>query len=57
MSFECRFGIPRQLVSEALCKKLTSLAVDQEGHILESYGDKSTSGLKRLRESLIDSSN
>jgi hypothetical protein len=48
---------PRQLVSEALCKKLNSLAVDQEEHILESYGAKSTSELKRLRESLIDSSN
>jgi hypothetical protein len=31
--------------------------VDQEEHILESYGDKSTSELKRLLESLIDSSN
>jgi hypothetical protein len=42
---------------KVLCKKLNSLAVDQEEHILESYGDKSTSELKRLLESLIDSSN
>jgi DNA-binding MarR family transcriptional regulator len=41
----------------ALSKKLNSFAVDQEEHILESYGDKSTSELKRLLESLIDSSN
>ena len=42
---------------KVLCKKLNSLAVDQEEHILESYGDKSTSELKRLLESLIDSAN
>ncbi len=42
---------------KVLCKKLNSLAVDLEEHILESYGDKSTSELKRLLESLIDSSN
>lgn len=42
---------------KVLCKKLNSLAVDQEEHIVESYGDKSTSELKRLLESLIDSSN
>jgi DNA-binding MarR family transcriptional regulator len=42
---------------KVLCRKLNSLAVDQEEHILESYGDKSTSELKRLLESLIDSSN
>ena len=42
---------------KVLSKKLNSLAVDQEEHILESYGDKSTSELKRLLESLIDSSN
>lgn len=41
---------------KVLCRKLNSLAVDQEEHILESYGDK-TSELKRLLESLIDSSN
>jgi DNA-binding MarR family transcriptional regulator len=42
---------------KVLSKRLNSLAVDQEEHILESYGDKSTSELKRLLESLIDSSN
>jgi DNA-binding MarR family transcriptional regulator len=40
-----------------LCKRLNSLAVSQEEHIVESYGDKSTNELKRLLESLIDSSN
>jgi DNA-binding MarR family transcriptional regulator len=38
-----------------LCKRLNSLAMSQEQHILENYGDKSTSELKRLLESLIDS--
>jgi DNA-binding MarR family transcriptional regulator len=42
---------------KALSKRLNSLAVSQEEHILESYGDKPTSELKRLLESLIDSSN
>jgi DNA-binding MarR family transcriptional regulator len=42
---------------KALSKRLNSLAVSQEEHILESYGDKSTNELKRLLESLIDSSN
>jgi MarR family transcriptional regulator, organic hydroperoxide resistance regulator len=42
---------------KVLCRKLNSLAADQEEHILESYGDKSTSELKRLLENLIDSSN
>ena len=41
---------------KALCKRLNSLAVRQEEHILESYGDKPTNELKRLLESLIDSS-
>ena len=41
---------------KALSKRLNSLAVSQEEHILESYGDKPTSELKRLLESLIDSS-
>jgi hypothetical protein len=31
--------------------------VSQEEHIVENYGDKSTNELKRLLESLIDSSN
>ena len=42
---------------KVLCKRLNSLAVSQEEHIVESYGGKSTSELKRLLESLIDSSN
>lgn len=42
---------------KALSKRLNTLAVSQEEHILESYGDKPTSELKRLLESLIDSSN
>ncbi len=41
---------------KVLCKRLNSLAVSQEQHILENYGDKSTNELKRLLESLIDSS-
>ena len=39
-----------------LCKRLNSLAMSQEAHIVENYGDKPTSELKRLLESLIDSS-
>jgi DNA-binding MarR family transcriptional regulator len=42
---------------QALCTRLNSLAVSQEAHIVENYGDKSTSELKRLLESLIDSAN
>jgi DNA-binding MarR family transcriptional regulator len=42
---------------KVLCKRLNSLAVSQEAHIVESYGDRSTNELKRLLESLIDSSN
>ncbi len=42
---------------KVLCKRLNSLAVSQEEHIVESYGGKSTNELKRLLESLIDSSN
>lgn len=38
-----------------LCKRLNSLAMSQEAHIVENYGDK-PSELKRLLESLIDSS-
>jgi len=41
---------------KVLCKRLNSLAMSQEQHILENYGDKPTSELKRLLESLIDSS-
>ena len=39
-----------------LCKRLNSLAMSQEAHIVENYGDKPTTELKRLLESLIDSS-
>jgi MarR family transcriptional regulator, organic hydroperoxide resistance regulator len=42
---------------QALCARLNSLAVSQEAHIVENYGDESTSELKRLLESLIDSAN
>ncbi len=42
---------------KVLAKRLTSLAQRQEDHIIRSYGDKSTSELKRLLESLIDSTN
>jgi DNA-binding MarR family transcriptional regulator len=42
---------------KALCRRLNSLAVSQEEHIVESYGDKSTSELKRLLESLIGTAN
>lgn len=42
---------------QALCKRLNSLAVSQEAHILKAYGDKPTSELKRLLENLIDSTN
>jgi DNA-binding MarR family transcriptional regulator len=42
---------------QALCRRLNSLAVSQEAHIVENYGDKPTSELKRLLESLIDSAN
>jgi MarR family transcriptional regulator, organic hydroperoxide resistance regulator len=41
---------------KALCKRLNSLAVSQEEYILENYGNKPTNELKRLLESLIDSS-
>ena len=41
----------------ALSRRLNSLAVSQEEHIVESYGDKSTNELKRLLESLIGTAN
>jgi len=41
---------------KALAKRLSSLARRQEAHIIQNYGDKSTSELKRLLESLIESS-
>ncbi len=42
---------------KALCQRLNSLAMSQEAHIVENYGNKSTNELKRLLESLIDSAN
>lgn len=42
---------------KVLCKRLNSLVVRQEEQVVESYGDKATSELKRLLESLIDSCN
>ena len=45
------------LVYRPRCRRLNSLAVSQEEHIVESYGDKSTTELKRLLESLIGSAN
>lgn len=41
---------------KVLCRRLNSLAVRQEEHLAESYGDKATNELKRLLENLIDSS-
>ena len=38
----------------ALCQRLNELALSQEAHIVESYGNKATRELKRLLESLID---
>jgi MarR family transcriptional regulator, organic hydroperoxide resistance regulator len=42
---------------KALTQRLNSLAMSQEAHIVENYGNKSTNELKRLLESLIDSAN
>lgn len=39
-----------------LSQRLNSLAMSQEAHIAENYGNKSTNELKRLLENLIDSS-
>ncbi|WP_182915379.1 MarR family winged helix-turn-helix transcriptional regulator [Rhodopseudomonas palustris] len=39
---------------KALTQRLNALALSQEAHIAESYGDKATAELKRLLESLID---
>jgi DNA-binding MarR family transcriptional regulator len=40
---------------KALTARLNPLAMSQEAHIAESYGDKSTNELKRLLERLIGS--
>jgi DNA-binding MarR family transcriptional regulator len=39
---------------KALARKLAPLALDQEAHIVNSYGDKATAQLKRLLETLIE---
>ena len=40
---------------KALSRRLNSLALSQEAHIVDSYGDKATMQLKRLLENLIES--
>jgi len=40
---------------KALSQRLNSLALSQEAHIVDSYGDKATTQLKRLLENLIES--
>ncbi len=40
---------------KALSRRLNSLAASQEAHIVDSYGDKATTQLKRLLENLIES--
>lgn len=40
---------------KALSQRLNSLALSQEAHIVDSYGDKATMQLKRLLENLIES--
>ena len=42
---------------KALTQRLNSLALSQESHIAESYGNKATAELKRLLESLIEKAN
>lgn len=42
-------------LGKALTQRLNALALSQEAHIAENYGDKATAELKRLLESLIDS--
>jgi hypothetical protein len=39
---------------KALTQRLNSLALSQESHIAESYGNKATAELKRLLEGLIE---
>jgi DNA-binding MarR family transcriptional regulator len=39
---------------KGLTQRLNALALSQEAHIAENYGDKATAELKRLLESLID---
>ena len=42
---------------KTLTQRLNSLALSQEDHIAESYGNKATAELKRLLESLIEKAN
>jgi DNA-binding MarR family transcriptional regulator len=42
---------------KTLTQRLNSLALSQEDHIAESYGNKETAELKRLLESLIEKAN
>ena len=42
---------------KTLTQRLNSLALSQEAHIAEYYGNKATADLKRLLESLIEKAN
>jgi DNA-binding MarR family transcriptional regulator len=42
---------------KALTQRLNSLALSQEAHIAENYGNKATAELKRLLEGLIEKTN
>lgn len=42
---------------KVLTQRLNSLALSQEAHIAENYGNKATADLKRLLESLIEKAN
>ena len=42
---------------KALTARLNALAVSQEAHIAENYGNKATADLKRLLEGLIEKAN
>ena len=42
---------------KTLTQRLNSLALSQEPHIAENYGNKATADLKRLLESLIEKAN
>ncbi|MGM5030817.1 MarR family winged helix-turn-helix transcriptional regulator [Tardiphaga sp. 803_E3_N1_3] len=42
---------------KTLTQRLNSLALSQEAHIAENYGNKATADLKRLLESLIEKAN
>jgi MarR family transcriptional regulator, organic hydroperoxide resistance regulator len=42
---------------KALTERLNNLALSQEAHIAENYGNEATAELKRLLENLIESAN